>query len=471
MKDRKYIILTGILLALWLVIIGGCGGGTVLLTVSDISGPGFLNEKQVADYSVTVTNGYDITYSWTVDPPSAGTLANSTTAKATLHAEEVTVNTKIKLTVTVIGWKAEPEVVSREITIMDTNQAPIAAAHSDNDRIGNGQMIQFYDDSTDPEGNDDIVKWEWDFDYDGNAGFDIDSDSREPRHQYDDAGIFQVQLRVTDTSGIADMLDTALEIEVVENVAPSIITVEHSRTTSETGNENEAVGLQVFFEDYSPPGGPHNVNWYCNYGYFDDHTSLSPTWYPPDTPVDCDITVEVRDEFGLSDTASIHQWVTGYPVVDNPGAPNNVIISQALQSISGGTINPADYIFPDYEPYGRVTFMSFWASWSSSCLDGIPLLYSVYQNYASENDYMHLMINIGDSQQSVSDFVDDNSYEGPYWLLDPDTAYFSLCKGWNDGSNNLPQTMVFDRDGRCRWAYVGEITWAIDMQLAIEELL
>ncbi len=451
--------------------ITSCNGGTVLLNVTDISGPGSLNENQVADYSVTVTNSTDIVYNWAVDPPSAGTFTNANLPSTTFHANEVIVNTTVEISVALTGNKVDPTVVSRDVTIVDTNQAPVAMAHSDTDRIGHGQQIQFYDDSTDPEGNDDIIKWEWDFDYNGGAGFDPDSELREPRHQFDDPGDFQVQLRVTDTSGIADMLDVAFNIEVVENIAPVITGIQHNRTTSQTGNIDEAVGLEVIFEDYTPPAGPHDIIWSCDNGYFDDYTSPTPLWFPPDDVGEFDITVEVIDEFGLLDSGSVHQWITGYPTLNNGAAPGNVNISQNLDSAFGGDLNPDDYIHPNDTENGNVIFISFWSSWCGGSLDGIPLLLDIYDIYRNEDDYLHLMTNVGETEQNVVDFVNLNSYEGPYWLLDNTSAYFDQMRGWNPGSIDLPQTMVFDRDGHCRWAYDGQITWTIDMQLAIEELL
>ncbi len=462
----------GIILLVALVGCAGCGGGGMVgLDVSDISGPGSLNEGQVADYSVTVANGREIGYAWAVEPESAGDLTNADARKATFHADEVTVNTDISIKVTVTGWKADPVIVERDVTILDTNQAPVAAAHCDKSRIGNGQEIRFFDDTTDPEGSGDIVKWEWDFDYDGNAGFHSESEEREPIHRFDTPGDYRVQLRVTDTSGISDMLDTPLSIAVIENVAPVITQVNHSRTTSEAGNEDEAVQLEVVFEDYAPPGGPHSIIWSCDYGWFDDYTSPTPRWFPAAEVLECDIAVYVIDEFGLTDSGSVHQWTTSLPTIINSAAPGNVVISESLVDAFDGTLNPAAYVFPNDTEDGNVIFVSFWATWSGNSVAGMPLLMSVYGANAGESDYMHLMVNIGEQKETVMDFVTFHSYEGPYWLLDTGAGYYSLTRGWNDDSNGLPQTFVFDRDGRCRWAYVGQVTSTGDLGSAIDQLL
>jgi len=468
MLDKR---IRGIILLVALVGCAGCGGGIVLLSVSEIDGPGSMNENQVADYAVTVSSGLDLAYAWAVDPSSAGDFTNADNALATFHANEVTVNTTVDISVSVTGFKAEPELVTRAITIVDTNQAPVAAAHSDKSRIGNGQEVRFFDDTTDPEGGGDIIKWEWDFDFDGNAGFHSDSEEREPIHRFDTAGDYRVQLRVTDTSGISDMLDTPLSVAVVENVAPVITQVNHSRTTSEAGNEDEAVQLEVVFEDYAPPGGPHSIIWSCDYGWFDDYTSPTPKWFPGAEVLECDIAVHVIDEFGLIDSGSVHQWTTSLPTIVNSAAPGNLVISESLVDAFDGTLNPAAYAFPNDTADGNVVLASFWATWSGNSVAGIPALLSIYGTYASESDYIHLMINIGEQKETVMDFVTFHSYEGPYWLLDTDAGYYSLTRGWNGDSNGLPQTFVFDRDGRCRWAYVGQVTSTGDLESAIDQLL
>ncbi|MCX6646707.1 MAG: PKD domain-containing protein [bacterium] len=469
--NRLHKIILYMLAVVSLAMVTGCGGSVKTpFVVSDISGPGSIDENQVADYSVTAENGHQIQYAWTVDPASAGSFVNADKVIATFHANECVVNTIAKIRVSVTPSGAETEVAEMEITIMDTNQAPHAVASSDVDRIGHGQVVQFYDESTDPEGDTDIVKWEWDFNYDGNTGFNGLIESREPRHQFGNPGTFRVQLRVTDKSGITDLLDEPLSIEVVENFAPEIIEITHSRTTSQAGNDSEAVQLEVVFSDMTPPSGPHDILWTCDYGQFDDFTSPNPTWFPPDSPVQCDITVKVTDEFELSDSASIHQWVTHFPTINNPSAPGNIVGSLDFDTTFTGTVNPSDYIFPNDGGDGTIIFTSYWVSWSSTCLDGIPFLLAINDLYKDE-DYIQFMINEGDSKQDVTDFVNLNGYTSDIWALDTDASYFNLSKGWNSGSSTLPQHMLFDRDGRCRWASVGILNMPFELHMAVAELL
>jgi len=459
----------GILL-LVILLLSGCNGGLTMLNVRELDGPGSINENQVADFTATVTNGENVEYAWAVDPPDSGDFTNATSATVTFHANECTVNTDVVITVTITAYKAVPTILTRDVKIMDTNQAPVATAHADVYRIGDGQMVQFTDDSTDPEGDDDIIQWEWDFDYDADDGFSTDSILKEPRQEFNIPGTFQVQLRVTDTSSIVDLLDTALSIEVVENIAPVITQVNHDRTTSEAGNTSEGVLLEVIFEDYTPPGGPHDIVWSCDYGYFDDYTSPTPIWYSPDTAVDCDVNVKVTDEFGLSDTESIHQWVTNFPAIFNAAAPGNVIITGNLETALDGTVNPSSWMYPNDLGDGNLVFMHFWASWAGLSYSSMPVLQDVYNMYR-DDEYYHLTINVSDEAVDVVEFINLNDYESTYWPLDYDASYFTLTRGWNGGDDEIAQYLLFDRDGRCRWAEVGELISTVELQSAIEEML
>jgi hypothetical protein len=228
--------------------------------------------------------------------------------------------------------------------------------------------------------------------------------------------------------------------------------------------------FQVFFADPTPPGGPHTILWTCDQGHFDDFNSQTPKWYPPDNTGEYDINIEIIDEFGLSDSGSVHQWVTSLPTINNPSAPGNAIISQALGNVFGGTVNPADFVYPNDESNGTVVVVSYWSNWSSDSLSGIPSQVDLW-NANKNSEYVHLMLNIGDSADGVADFVNMNMYQGPYWLLDTSSAYFTSTQGWAGNSSTLPQTLLFDRDGRCRLAHVGQLTLIVDFQLAVDELM
>ena len=75
-----------LVIVLTLASFGCSGGNTVQLIISEITGQGALDENQVADYSVTVSNGSELTYAWTVEPSSAGAITNGDTSSCNSRA-------------------------------------------------------------------------------------------------------------------------------------------------------------------------------------------------------------------------------------------------------------------------------------------------------------------------------------------------------------------------------------------------
>lgn len=473
MRNYKFSYLTFMfMVSMAILLASGCsGGGLAVLNVSDINGPGTLNENEVADYSITVERGLELRYSWTLAPQSAGQLTNPTTTTVTFQPNEVAEDVTARISVNITAWKTEPVVVTRDVTITDTNQIPNAAASVDKTRIGHGQSVQFSNESTDPEGDDDIILYEWDFSYVEDDGFSSDSEDRNPRQLYEVPGIYNVQLRITDRSNITDMLGQPIVIEVVENYAPVISEVSHNRTTSQMGNDNEAVELVVLFNDPAPVDDEITFRWECDYGYFNDDASQHPLWFPPDSPVRCEIRVTVTDWFGLSDSGSCNQWVTSLPTLVNGQAPGNLIIPVDFATVYSGNINPANWVFPNDPNDGNVVFMSFWVTWCSTCVDGMPSVLEVNDLFETNPYYRHIMVNEAEPVEDVFGFIYGNGYDAMYWALDAGALYFNQINGWNSSSIELPQHLLFDRDGRCRWAKVGPMGQVWDVVPMIEELL
>jgi len=100
--------------------------------------------------------------------------------------------------------------------IQPENQPPTAAAMADNYNPAINETVNFTDQSTDPDGAADIIKWEWDLSYNGSS-FVVDSELQNPSDQYTIPGTYHVQLRVTDSMSHSDMLDTPLEIIVTDS--------------------------------------------------------------------------------------------------------------------------------------------------------------------------------------------------------------------------------------------------------------
>ncbi|MCK4719245.1 hypothetical protein KAU08_01225, partial [bacterium] len=120
-------------------------------------------------------------------------------------------------------------------------KAPVAAAHVDDYEISAGDFLQFFDDSTDPNGQEDIVLWEWDFSFDPDDGFNVESTEIEPLVEFSQVGIFDVQFRVTDSTDLSDMLDEPLLITVIHDHPAA----SYGFTFGDDLNNDEAIGIGV----------------------------------------------------------------------------------------------------------------------------------------------------------------------------------------------------------------------------------
>ncbi|MCX6647441.1 MAG: PKD domain-containing protein [bacterium] len=144
---------------------------------------------------------------------------------------------------------------------------PTAAVHADKYISLPGDYICFFDDSTDPD--NDIVKREWDFTYDPVDGFQPEPDTYfNPCYLYQESGTYLVQLKVTDSFGVEDMLGKPLDIQIVDSIPPVALGDAYPKA-------QETYQLIHFFDagSYDPDGGEIQYwNWdWENDGIFDGY--------------------------------------------------------------------------------------------------------------------------------------------------------------------------------------------------------
>lgn len=102
-----------------------------------------------------------------------------------------------------------------EINVIGNYSPTASFTFSPSDPIIN-QRIVFSDTSTDVDGS--IVNWTWDFD-DGTMSYD-----QNPRHEYDDDGVYRVTLTVRDDGDLTD--STHKDIEVLLTPIPTVSIIE-----------------------------------------------------------------------------------------------------------------------------------------------------------------------------------------------------------------------------------------------------
>lgn len=95
---------------------------------------------------------------------------------------------------------------------------------------------------------------------------------------------------------------------------------------------------------------------------------------------------------------------------------------------------------------GSVTIVSFWATWCPYCIKEMPDLQQIRENYPDVNV---VMVNCGEDQALVADFVQQHDYDFT-WALDPNfeaqTAY---------PTSGIPYTVVIDSEGNVSEIFAG----------------
>jgi len=122
---------------------------------------------------------------------------------------------------------------------INLNDPPTADFSFSPTNPGTFETVSFTDQSTDPDGDGTITKWEWDFG-DGTTQT-INSSPGDTTHSYSSSGTFTVKLTVTDDAGASDSVSknvTVGQTDVLEN------TVEMSSADS-TGSSTSTVSNQV----------------------------------------------------------------------------------------------------------------------------------------------------------------------------------------------------------------------------------
>ncbi len=128
------------------------------------------------------------------------------------------------------------------------NEPPVAVAEVDNDSPSTGTEVHFTGhDSYDPEDGA-VSEYHWDLDGDGSYDDSIEPD---PPWTYDSEGTYYVDLRVYDSMGAWDALDTTIEINVTGGVEVTLPEY-NDKTLHDTADPSKGFRMHLF---NSPPGG------------------------------------------------------------------------------------------------------------------------------------------------------------------------------------------------------------------------
>ena len=103
----------------------------------------------------------------------------------------------------------------------------------------------------------------------------------------------------------------------------------------------------------------------------------------------------------------------------------------------------------DYQ--GKVVILDFWATYCAPCVEGVPHLVAL-QNQYGKDGLSVIGLNVGGSEDrpKIADFV--NQFHVQYDIAIPDSELIDL---YMQGDDRIPQTFVLDRQGRIVGSWLG----------------
>lgn len=90
---------------------------------------------------------------------------------------------------------------------------------------------------------------------------------------------------------------------------------------------------------------------------------------------------------------------------------------------------------------GKVTVVSFWATWCKPCKEEMKAMQPIYNKLKSNMEYVAISIDNTKTMAKVAPYVKSQAYTFPV-LMDPNSEVFKALNGVN-----VPYTLVFKADG------------------------
>jgi thiol-disulfide isomerase/thioredoxin len=117
----------------------------------------------------------------------------------------------------------------------------------------------------------------------------------------------------------------------------------------------------------------------------------------------------------------------------------------SLEDLDGNIITLASF-------GGKNLIINFWATWCPFCVDEMPDLQKLYENYKDE-DLVVIAINIQESKSRVTKFLEDEGIDLPILLDEKGTTAITY------GANSIPLTIAVNKEGVVVAGHRGKLTY------------
>lgn len=162
---------------------------------------------------------------------------------------------------------------------------------------------------------------------------------------------------------------------------------------------------------------------------------------------------KIRKSLTSALAVGVLSWILGGLFLDSKGQGMRVP-SLSYQSTSGALVELEDNL-------GKPMVVNLWATWCPPCRREMPVLAEAQRD---NPDLKILFVNQGESQKTVSEYLEAEALELDNVLLDSSGSF-----GQHVGSLALPSTLFYDSEGQLVASHLGELSRA-SLARALESL-
>lgn len=165
---------------------------------------------------------------------------------------------------------------------------------------------------------------------------------------------------------------------------------------------------------------------------------------------------------GIAGSLTYRWWSNA----ESTAAPSSEFIAQSSAAMQPGAAELIGSQRPDYtlgsstgervsasEFDGQVVLVNFWATWCQPCREEMPMLAGL-QRELQDQGFEVVGIALDEVAQA-REFAASLGIEYPILIGSTDVMVVSQLYGNRSGT--LPYSVLLDRDGIIRWAYLGEL--------------
>ena len=151
------------------------------------------------------------------------------------------------------------------------------------------------------------------------------------------------------------------------------------------------------------------------------------------------------------------QWIYKTSLASDPAV--KAFFANSWQTPDGKTVNTQDW-------QGKVLVVNFWASWCPPCVEEMPALDRLQQEFLQQNIFF---VGIGiDSPSNIREFLSKTPVSYPIVIGGLEGSNLSKQLGNSQGA--LPYTIIINAKGKASYSKLGKIS-EDDIRSAIKSAL